>query len=129
MCRLMYRYTYGFCCWRITVGNVINIFLIKDIFLPSHPTVIDQDTFYDLSHLIHGLRSVHTQRDTAASPPPPQSKIGLYFHMQSNRVADGTDDWAQGSNSRWITSLTLSEDECHWLICVRPWYIWLFKGM
>ena len=24
-------------------GNVMNIFLIKDVLLPSHPTVIDQD--------------------------------------------------------------------------------------
>ena len=89
----IYRHTYDFCCWRITAGNVINIFLIKDIFLPSHPTIIDQDdTFNDPSRLIHGLRPVHTQRNTAASPPPPQYKIGLYFHMHSNRVVDGTDD-------------------------------------
>ena len=46
---LMQRYIWyiqqihGFCCQRIATGNIINIFLIKDIFLPSHPTVIDQD--------------------------------------------------------------------------------------
>ena len=34
----MWRYTYRFCCWRIDAGNVIHILLIKDIFLPSHPT-------------------------------------------------------------------------------------------
>ena len=49
---LMQKYTYGFCSWRIAAGNVNNIFLIKDVFLPSHPTIIDQDyTFYDKSNI------------------------------------------------------------------------------
>ena len=99
----MCRYTYGVCCWRITAGNVINIFLIEDVFLPSHPTAIDpDDTFSEPSYLIHGLRSVHTQRDIAASPPCPQSNIGLHFHMQSELLmGQMIMNWeGRGSNSQ-----------------------------
>ena len=82
-------------CWRIAAGNVIHIFLIKDVFLPLIPPVIDQDgTFFDPSHLINGLRSTHTEGRSSAPPPPPppQFNISVFCHMQSNRVVDGTDN-------------------------------------
>ena len=51
--------SYRLCCWRITAGNVIHTFSIKDVFLPPYPPVIDQDyALYDSSHLIHRLRAL-----------------------------------------------------------------------
>lgn len=55
---------YCFCCLMIATGNVINVYLIEDVFHPpaSHPILI----------------TTHT--------PPPQLNINAFANMQSNRV-------------------------------------------
>ena len=66
-----------------------------------------------------------------------QHEIVLFFKvshavMQSNRVVDGTDDCelaGQRVQQSQITSISLSEDKCHWVICVRSWCTWLLEGM
>ena len=46
--------------------NVIHILLIKHVFCTSNPIRGDQDdTFYDQSCLIHGLKIVHTEKHAA----------------------------------------------------------------
>lgn len=47
-------------------------------------------------------------------------------------MVDGTDDCEmaeQNIQQSRITSLSLSEEECHWLICAWPWCTWLLKGV
>lgn len=49
----------------------------------------------------------------SSAPPPPQSNISVFFHMQSNRGVSGTDDYETAEAE--TTSLSLSEDDCHCL--------------
>ena len=66
---------------------------LRTYFSPLIPLVTDQDdTIYDPSCLILGLRATHTEGCASTPHPHPQFNISLFFHMQSNRVVDWTDD-------------------------------------
>lgn len=63
----------------------------------------------------------HRGPHSSAPPPPPQFKISLLFHMQSNRVVDGTDDCemaGQRVQQPRITFLSLTEDDCYCYIAI-----------
>ena len=69
----------------------------------------------------------HTE-GTGSSAPPPQFNICVFFHMQSNRVVDGTDD-CEIAGQR---ILSLSEDAAEMLLLNVVKYsrysTWLYWG-
>ena len=134
MCMLMLRCLHHFCCWRITSGHVINIVLIKEVqyfTFSSHRYWSGWSIPPDPQTEIH--THTHTQIGMCShAPPPPSQFISFFFHIQSNRLVDGTDDCEmvrQRVQQPRITTCSLNEDKCHWLICVRPRCTWLLKGM
>lgn len=77
---LMGRCTYFFCFCGTAANDVINIFIINNVLLPSsasHLLLIRTITI-----MIYGLQSAH-HTDTCSSPPP-QLKINTFFHTQAN---------------------------------------------
>ena len=70
---LRVRYIYCFCCWKITPGKVINIFLTKNIIHTCIPPAIDQNDMC-MTKPTWSTHQNYTQRDTQ----PPPNEISVY---------------------------------------------------